>query len=413
MKTIYFQCNMGAAGDMIMAALLELLEEPEEFIDEFNSLNIPNVHIDFKKSEKMGIVGGSMIVSVNGIEEDELTEFHNHVQTNNHSNIDCNNSHEIYHSHDETFHHHSKLADIENLIDSLNLSEKVKEDAKNVYKIIAEAESKVHGKAIDNIHFHEVGTMDAVADVVGVCMLIEKVAPDKIMSSPIHVGSGQVRCAHGILPVPAPATALILKGAPIYGGGISGELCTPTGAALITYFAEEYGDMPRIQVEKIGYGMGKKDFSAVNCIRCFLGETEELTDSVSELCCNLDDMTGEAVGYAVEVLLAEGALDVYTTSVAMKKNRPGTMLTCMCRQEEKQKFISLIFKYTTTIGIREYKCSRYVLNRKIIKRETEFGAVDFKRAEGFGVVKEKAEYEDIKAIADKNNCSFTDVLNRI
>ena len=185
----------------------------------------------------------------------------------------------------------------------------MKADAKAVYALIAEAESKVHGHPVEQIHFHEVGTMDAVADVVAVCILMEMIDADSITASPVHVGSGSVRCAHGILPVPAPATALILSGIPTYGGQVQGELCTPTGAALLKHFVSSFGDRPVMAVEAIGYGMGKKDFERANCVRAFLGESAGSRDRIVKLECNLDDMTGEAVSFAMQALLKAGALD--------------------------------------------------------------------------------------------------------
>ena len=193
----------------------------------------------------------------------------------------------------------------------------MKKDVLAVYGLIAEAESKAHGMPITDIHFHEVGTMDAVADVTAVCMLMEELHPEQVIVSPIHVGSGQVRCAHGILPVPAPATAHILQGCPTYGGQIRGELCTPTGAALLKYFATSFGSMPVMRTERIGYGMGKKDFEMANCVRVMLGESEEQTSDAFELECNVDDMTPEEIGFAMERLYEAGAAEVYTVAVGM------------------------------------------------------------------------------------------------
>ena len=216
-----------------------------------------------------------------------------------------------------------------------NGSERIRKDILAVFGMIAEAESHVHGVPVTEIHFHEVGTMDAVADIAAVCILMDRLAPDQVVVSPVHVGSGQVKCAHGILPVPAPATAFILKDVPIYGGEILGELCTPTGAALLKYFASRFGAMPVMRTAAIGYGMGKKDFPAANCVRALFGETEQTGDIVAELSCNVDDMTAEEAGYAMEALFAAGALEVYTTPAGMKKSRPGLILHVMCRQDKK------------------------------------------------------------------------------
>ena len=394
MKTLYFECNMGAAGDMLMSALLELTDKPQEFIDDFNRLGIPGVMLKAEKKQKCGIVGTHINVYVGETKENE--DMHKA-------------SHHHEHGHTHEHHHHSSMADIENIISGLDIPQNVRDNATKVYRLIAEAESHVHGQETENIHFHEVGTMDAVADIVGVCMLIDKLKADKILASPINVGSGQVRCAHGILPVPAPATAYILRGVPIYSGNIKGELCTPTGAALLKQFASEFTSMPPMLTEKTGYGMGTKDFEAVNCVRAFLGEDNSEAEKIIELSCNLDDMTGEAIGFATEKLLSEGALDVFTIPVTMKKSRPGILLSVICKSNQKEKMISLIFKHTTTLGIREYSPKRYTLSRREVTIETKYGNIRGKYAEGFGVKKLKAEYEDLKELAGKNGIAISDI----
>ena len=255
------------------------------------------------------------------------------------------------------------MADIEAIVNGLNIDTDVKKDVLAVYRLIAEAESHAHGMPVTDIHFHEVGTMDAIADITAVCFLMQKIAPDRVVVSPIHVGSGHVHCAHGILPVPAPATAFILRGVPIYGGRIRGELCTPTGAALLRHFANEFGDMPIMSVTSIGYGMGNKDFEEANCVRVMLGDAAGGTDEIIELNCNIDDMTGEELGYAFEKLLTVGARDVFATPITMKKNRPGILLSVLCDSSHKDSIVRAIFKYTTTIGIREKSLRRYVLDR--------------------------------------------------
>lgn len=306
------------------------------------------------------------------------------------------------------------MADISALIDSLNVSEKVKGDVKAVYGIIADAESRVHGKSVSEIHFHEVGTMDAVADVTAVCMLMETIGAEKIYASPVNVGSGSVKCAHGILPVPAPATELILRGVPVYSGDIESELCTPTGAALLKYFAEDFRAMPPMRVLKTGYGMGTKDFPRANCLRAFLGETDGgAVDDIYEYRCQVDDMTGEQLAYACDKLFAGGALDVFTQSVYMKKGRPGVLLTVLCRAEKKEEILALIFKHTSTIGVREYRPARYVMTRREEIRQTPFGEVRAKRSEGFGAMREKYEFEDLARIADEKGCAVADLLDRI
>ena len=411
MKTLYIECNMGAAGDMLLASLAELTGDVKACEDKLNSLGIPDVTYEFEKSVKCGIEGTHAHVAVHGVEEDEHMHDHHHEEhhhehtheehahTHEHEYHDHDHHHE--HEHEEHHHHHTHMSDIENIINGLNVSDKVKSDALAVYGLIAEAESKAHGKPITDIHFHEVGTMDAVADIVGVCYLLEQIGAGKIVVSPLATGFGSVRCAHGILPVPAPATASIIEGNPTYSGNIEGELLTPTGAALLKHFADSFGTRPVMAIEKTGYGMGKKDFAKANMLRTFLGEADNESDKVVEMKFNVDDMTGEEIGYATGVLMESGALDVFTTSVYMKKNRPGILFTVLVKLEDKEKFAKLIFENTTTIGIRYSEMERFKLARREERVMTKYGEVSFKVSEGFGVSKVKPEYDDVKGIADK------------
>ena len=399
---------MGAAGDMLTAALLELLPAPDEFVKELNALGIPGVHFQKETSVKCGITGTHMTVTVNGEEEGSHNlDHHDHDHSHAHHG-DVHDHNLDHHDHSRAHHHHSSLHDIEHIIRGhLSLPEKVQNDVMAVYRLIAEAESHVHGVPVTEIHFHEVGTMDAIADITAVCMLIDRLSPDEIVVSPVHAGSGQVKCAHGILPVPAPATAHILKDVPIYGGSIRGELCTPTGAALLKHFAARFDSMPVMKTQAIGYGMGKKNFEEVNCVRAMLGEAISTGDEIYELSCNVDDMTGEEVGFAVERLFAAGALDVYTIPIGMKKSRPGVLIHIMCYKEDRETMIRTAFKYTTTIGIRESGLSRYVLERHIETCETPYGAVRCKVSSGYGVERRKYEYDDLSRIAREKDISIS------
>lgn len=383
MKTLYFDCGMGAAGDMLTAALVELFEDRDAVVAELNALGIPGVTFLREESQKCGVTGTHMTVLVGDTEEGEH-----------------------HHHHD---HHHSGLDDIEHIISHLKVSDRVRRDVTAVYRLIAQAESHVHGVPMEHIHFHEVGTMDAVADVTAVCYLLDKLKVDRITASPVHVGSGQVKCAHGILPVPAPATAYLLQDVPICGGEIKGELCTPTGAALLKYFVSEFGPMPILRTKAIGYGMGKKDFPRANCVRALLGETEDQTDCVLELSCNLDDMTAEELGFAMERLLEAGALDVYTQPIGMKKCRPGTMLTVLCREGDREKLVETMFRHTTTLGVRQQTLTRYTLSRTVEQR----GGVRVKVSAGYGVRREKPEYEDLAAIAREKGLSLREVKEKL
>lgn len=408
MKQLYLDLGMGAAGDMLTAALLELCPDKDGIIKKLNSLNIPGVHYEREIMKKSAICGTHMHVIVNGSEEE------------------CGHEHEEGHHEHSHHHHHTSMSDIGGIVSKLNTSEKIKKQILDVYNIIADAESRVHGEPVSQIHFHEVGNMDAIADVAAVCILINELNIRKIVVSPVHTGSGFVMCAHGKLPVPAPATALILEGVPYYSDGLKGELCTPTGAALIKYFADDFSDMPAMVVEKTGYGFGKKEFERLNCVRALLGtafqcsevtsecdNSCEKTDKVVELACNIDDMTAEEIGFATEKILEAGALDVYTISAYMKKNRPGTVICCLCHEDEREKFAKIMFKYTTTIGVRQYNCDRYILSRKTENIETDYGNVRVKKTSGYGVEREKMEYDDLSNIANKRQKSVFEVKHDI
>ena len=409
MRTIYLDCSMGAAGDMLMAALLELLPEKDTFLQKMQSLGLPGLEISAEPSVKCGITGTHMRVLIHGEEEGRP---HVHAAEEPfHSHADAP---EAAHAHVHVHpHHHTDLDELTHRISHLNVSEAVRSDILAVYQSIADAESRVHGVPVEQIHFHEVGSLDALADVTGVCLLMELLAPEQVLASPIHVGSGQVRCAHGILPVPAPATALLLEGIPIYGGSIRGELCTPTGAALLRHFVTRFGPLPPMRVEKTGYGMGTKDFEAANCVRAMLGQTEESAGHILELACNLDDMTPEAVGFAMEQLFAAGALDVYTTPIGMKKNRPGVLLTCMCREDDREAMLRTIFRHTSTLGVRVSVCDRYTLSRRQYAVQTPDGEIRVKESSGWGVLRHKAEFEDLAHIARQTGKSIAEVLDTI
>lgn len=383
MTTLYLDCGMGAAGDMLAGALLELLPHKEAFLQKMNALGIPCVTVSASESVKCGVTGTHFTVKVGQVEEDD-------------------------HLHDHHSHTHSGMGEIRDIVSAMPIPTMVKLDILAVYQEIAQAESHVHGVPVDQVHFHEVGAMDAITDITAVCLLLHELEADRIVASAVHVGSGTVRCAHGVLPVPAPATAEILKDIPIYAGTISGELCTPTGAALLKHFASEFGPMPAMAVSTIGYGMGKKDFPQANCVRALLGTTQEQTGEVLELRCNIDDMTGEALGYVLEKLLEQGALDAFTTAIGMKKSRPGTLLTVLCREADKDKMVHLLFRHTTTLGIRETVCRRYTLERRTETVDTKYGPIRKKVSTGYGVRREKLEYDDLVKAADSNGLSLTE-----
>lgn len=441
MRTLYVECGMGAAGDMLTGALLELTETPEDFVKTLNQLGLPGVSVQKQAVFKRGIQGTHVEVLVNGRAEESADVHadasghehthggghdggpgggeHGHKHEHEHGGGEHGRGHEHEHEHGHEPGGGSSLADIRETLQGLPLKKEVREHALGIYQLLAEAEAHVHGCPVTEIHFHEVGTLDALTDILGVCLLVDAIAPERIVVSPVHVGKGFVRCAHGILPVPAPAVAHLLRGAPIYARDVEGELCTPTGAAILKYFGDGYGPMPHMTVEKIGYGMGTKDFGTANCVRVFLGESSSKQgmpekdmpkDEIVKLECNLDDMTGEAVGYAVQTLLEAGANDVFTVPVQMKKNRPGTLLTCLCAPEAADGMAALMLKHTTTFGVRKTLCSRYILDREISQVQTEYGGVRIKTGYGYGVAKFKPEYEDAAQAARSHGVSFNEVL---
>lgn len=379
---------MGAAGDMLTAALLELFPHPEKMVEALNALGVPGVRYQRELTRKCGITGTHMHVYVGDTEEGE----HSHA----------------HHEHHD--HPHSNMEQLEHWIGHIQASDAIKNNIRAVYNRIAQAESAVHGVSIQEIHFHEVGSLDALADVTAVCYLMEQLGNPTVYASPVHVGSGHVSCAHGILPVPAPATAEILKGIPIYSGQVLGELCTPTGAALLKQFVAEFGNMPVMTPQAVGYGMGKKDFAMANCVRAVLGsDSREGTDSIVELRCNLDDMTAEDIGFAMEQLLRAGAPEVFTTPIGMKKNRPGTMLTVLCRANQREEMVRLLLRHTSTLGIRESVCRRFTLTRREETVDTPYGKVRCKISEGYGVCRRKPEYDDLSAIAEAQQLPLSEI----
>lgn len=442
---------MGAAGDMILSALLDIAEEPESLIAKLNGIGLEGVSYEKRKSEKCGIVGIHVDVVVHGKTESQedfpphelehdthhshehkhehgTHPFHDHDMHHTHTHEREHDMH-LIHSHEHDMHHphkhehdthhphlHTGLSDITEIISRLNIPNEIKQDAVRIYKFVAEAEACVHGRTVEQIHFHELGNLDAIADIVGVCLLINEFSPDRIVVSPVNTGKGFVRCAHGVLPVPAPATAHILRGVPVYAGLISGELCTPTGAAIIKYFAHSFGEMPLMEVEKIGYGMGNKDFEAANCVRAFFGTSDSVdmaNEEIAELSCNLDDMTGEAMGFASEILFENGALDVFTVAAQMKKSRPGYILVCLCKSCESDRFAKLILKHTTTFGVRRNILKRYSLEREVTRFDTDYGSIRVKSGTGFDVEKSKPEYNDVAESAKKHGVDILTVYNGI
>jgi len=361
---LYFECRMGAAGDMIAAALLELFEDKQAVLAQLNALGLPDTVIKAEPKVQGGIGGTHLLVECKG---------------------------ETEHPGEHRAHHapHRTLAQICGIIDSLSAAEAVKAHSKAIYQLLAAAEAKAHRTAVSEIHFHELGMLDAIADIVICSYLLETLSPQKVYCSAVNAGGGSVKCAHGILPVPAPATANLLTDMPYYISDVQTELCTPTGAAILKYFVNEFTNTPHFAaVKKVGIGAGTKVLEQANILRVFAFEES----TVAELSCNIDDMTGEEAGFAAEQMMAAGALDCFITPALMKKGRPAYLLSVICKAEEAPEFARLIFKHTTTIGIRKYLPARYTMQRTLMQES----GVHIKRSQGYGESKEKIEFEDIK-----------------
>lgn len=389
MKILYLENNTGASGDMLNSALFELLtdEEKKHYLEKMNSLFPGKLEVKALRTDSDGICGSRIEMLIDGEKEGEAS----HNRESHYSK---------YHEHHHTHSHHS-LKETLDEIDSFNLEEEVKINAKNVYNIIGAAESKVHEKEISEIHLHEVGNIDAVADVTGVALLISMIGPDKIVSDVLPTGTGIVKCSHGILPVPAPATAEILKGIPTCEGGIEEELTTPTGAALIKYFANEFGPRPEMKIIETGYGIGHKKLSRANILRAFYGESkeEDYSDTITELNINIDDMTPEDIAFAENCIFEAGAVEVFGTPVYMKKGRMAQMLTVLVHKDKEEAVVKAIFHNTTTIGIRKKVCQRYIMKSSFNKTYINGHKLVMKDSKGYGEETVKPEFDDLANIS--------------
>lgn len=378
MKTLYFDCFAGASGNMILGALVALGVDEKTLIEQIKLLDIADFEIEFSKKNKSGISAIYAKVKV---------------------------PHE---------HAHRHLHTIEKIINDSRLDEKIKERAVEIFRKLAEAEAKIHGIDVQKVHFHEVGAMDAIIDVVGACIGFEMLGIEKFACSKIHVGSGFAEMAHGKFPIPPPAVAELLQNVPIYSTEIEGELITPTGAAIISTVCETFGQIPEMTVEKSAYGAGKRDYKNFpNALRLILGETKNQklkTQNLTVIETNLDDISPEILGFVMEKAFELGALDCWFTPIQMKKNRPATLISILCEISEIEKFINLLIDETTTIGIRIRETERICLEREISKITTKFGEVSIKTARfGEKIVNLKPEFEDLKKIARRENLPLREI----
>lgn len=378
MKILYFDCFSGISGDMALSALLDLGLPQEKLEAELAKMNLENYNLHVYPGKRQGIRALGLEVKIGSPKED-----------------------------------HRHFGDIRSLIEKSSLSPEIKKLSLAIFQRVAEAEAKIHNQKIEEVHFHEVGAIDSIVDIVGVAIGIDFFRPDKIFSSDLPMGRGFVNCQHGRLPLPAPATVEILKGYPVKGISLEEELVTPTGAAIIATLSEKVGGLPHMKIEKIGYGMGKKDFpDRPNLLRLIWGEAVNiyLKDRVFILEANIDDMNPEFYGYLMEILFAAGALDVSLSHLIMKKNRPGTLLRVIAQEHDLDKLIEIILRESTTLGVRFYEAQRQKLPREVKEVETKYGKVRVKVA---GALHFQPEYEDCKRIALEKGIPIQEVYKEV
>ena len=424
MRTLYLDCFAGASGDMFIGALLDCGLEFDFLKTELAKLGVEGYELSLTRVDRSGINSAKFDVHLTG--EAQQHDHHNHSHSHHHDHSHDHHHHEENpqsairnpQSHDG----HRSLSAIKQIISSSALSAEVKERALMIFQRIGEAESKIHGIPIENVHFHEVGAVDSIVDIVGACIGLEALRIEQVISAPLHVGFGTFKCAHGIYPVPGPATTELLRGVPIYSKDIEGELVTPTGAAIISSFAASYGNLPAMKIERVGYGAGTRSYpNFPNVLRAVIGEmagsagvspaTDLTPTTVTVIEANIDDLSPQVFGHLMEKALADGALDVFYTPVQMKKNRPGVLVTLLCRPEDRQRMSDMLFSETTTLGIRYRHEQREILQREFVTVETEYGSIKMKiaRADGGRLVNYAPEFEDCRLAAGLHQIPIREV----
>jgi uncharacterized protein (TIGR00299 family) protein len=406
---VYFDCYSGAAGDMILGALVDAGVPLEEVRRALGSLAVDREAVWTERVSRAGISATKFCVRG---EQAAFDRAHDHERGHEHQHRP--HDHVSASAHETVHHHvHRTLAEINVLIDRSSLSRAGKKRAEEMFARLAETEAAIHGVAVEKIQLHEVGALDSIIDIVGSVHALETLNPGRIVASPLNVGGGTVRTSHGLYPVPTPATARLLRDAPIYAGPQQTELVTPTGALLITTFADGYGPVPAMRLQKVGYGAGTRDFADTpNVVRVLLGEADSTAPSHSIVVveAEIDDMNPQIFGVLMDRLLAEGALDVFYTPVQMKKNRPGTLLTLLAAPEARERLTSTIFRETTTIGVRYREMTRECLDRETITVATPLGDVRFKVARRNGeVLNASPEFDDCARIARERDVPVKDV----
>ena len=405
-KILYFDCFSGASGDMILGALLDAGLSLEELRDALGSLALGDVTLHAELVSRSGIGATSFHVDDGG---------HQHQHVHEHDHTHSHDSHHDHYDEDDGHHHHRGLSEICTMVDESALSSAAKERAKRLFRRLAEVEADIHQMSVEDVHLHEVGAVDSIIDITGVVYGLERLGVDRIMSSPLNVGSGTVRCEHGVMPVPAPATARLIEGLPAYSKGPAVELLTPTGALILSDYVDEFGAMPAMRVRQIGYGAGDREFADhPNLLRVLVGDAEstESLQTVSVIECEIDDMNPQIFGVLMDKLYAAGALEVFYAPIQMKKNRPGTLITIIAAPERREGLSGIVFSETTTIGLRIRDAQRECLEREHVSVETPLGQVRFKVARRAGsphVVNAAPEFDDCVRIAEEHRLPVKEV----
>ncbi|MCB2306409.1 nickel pincer cofactor biosynthesis protein LarC [Clostridium estertheticum] len=433
MKILYYDCFSGISGDMNLGALLDLGIDEKYLVDELSKLNLNGYEIKVSRDIRKGIEGTKVDVLLqehsHGHSHEEVSELHLHEHhhddahgEHNHEHIHNDNEGDHMHVHAGIEHIHKdqrNLNDIEKIINLSELSSKVKELSMEIFMKVALAEAKVHGKPLYEIHFHEVGAVDSIVDIVGAAICLNYLNVDKIMSSSVELGGGFVKCAHGLIPVPAPATVEILKGIPVKLGAVPFETTTPTGAAILAANVCEFKDDNNFIINKIGYGIGNRDTEIPNVLRVMLVEevsNEKYDDETVEqiIECNIDDMNPELYEYIIDMVFNEGALDAYITPIIMKKGRPSVKISILCEEDKTNRMKEILFRETTTLGVRSFKVDKTKLKREFVKVNTSYGEVTVKEAYYKGEkIKSKFEYEECKRIAKSTGVPISEVYEKL
>lgn len=407
-KILYFDCFSGISGDMALGALIDLGADAETFQRELDKLHLDGYHLHIEKTQRQAVSGVSVDVHLHDRHEQEHEhDTHEHI-------------HEHEHDHEHHHEHTRNLYDIKKIIEDSAVSARVKTLALSIFTEIARAEGKVHGKTLDQVHFHEVGAVDSIVDIVGTAICLDLLKIDRIYCSPIHEGHGFVQCQHGRLPIPVPAVTEMLVGSKLslVTGKMEGELVTPTGFGILKATAESCGPMPPMKVSGVGYGFGKRETGSLNALRVFLGSpAQDAQETITVIETTMDDEKGEILGYTVERLMDGGALDAFYTPIFMKKNRPAVMLTVLCRNEDLSNMAHIIFSETSTIGLRHYRTQRMTLDRTEEWVTTPLGEVRVKASSlsdrGDGGQKKKPEYSDCIRLAKEHDIPLRKVYEII